>query len=298
PMATLGHGGELSVTRALGYFVCICAIFAVGIIIQAVRLSKDLFFLISVHAFVFYSQFILYYGFGFAFDPLLLIMGYKQSGWGGSFEHEILGKFIWFGGLYNEPGTYSTYMAPVIALFSRYRKKSASNHFLFLVALMSLVLTFSVFGVVFCAIISVVVYRRHIVYLAAAFLPIFLVLVYPYVRYRFVNFAASGGDSGFGFRMHLLNSIFNFISEDIWGFIFGAGLALPEKISIVGAVNDVGLIIYLVAESGVFLAILFFVFMCFLSYRGGASVMAASVIILITKVSIFSPFFCLIIVLM
>lgn len=285
----------LSFGRLMGFVVCFVAVLSFYPLIKYFGVERLVFYLLVAHVGFFYFQFIAYYVFSFPFDPFKLVVGYQQSGWGGTFEHEILGGFIRFGGLFNEPGTYANYISPLIALFATLNGKARKIHPVVALGLLSVVLTFSVFGLVFSLFILAFVLRNKLIFFIPILLPIAVYVVYPYLEYRFVDFSAGGGDSGLGFRSELIKNGIEFLLSDPLFLLVGSGALQAEmKFDVDGAVNDIGLVLYLVFLSG-FVAAAFFVGLLSLAVFRNVSVFCAVVIVGLSKISIFAPFFILII---
>lgn len=286
--------GEASFSRILGFFLMVAVPLSYSIIANRIDPLDIIRKLVLFHSSVFFIQFCLYYGFGIDFDPVALLSDVKQRGWGGSLNHEFLGAFRRLGGLYSEPGTYSTFLAPLIAVLFAARQSSLFEKCILFVGFLSLVLTFSIFAWVFCVIIlsiGVLTSFRKII-LILPLMPLGAWLGWPYVAYRFYDASSSKVDSGFDFREDLLVKILEYAGESWRNLLFGTGL-LTEDIpfTFFGAVNDVGLLVFMQLSSGI-LGVLFIVAIVFhANWRFGFAGLGVVAIVLSSKVSVFSPMF-------
>lgn len=296
-LAVVFYNDDVKIDRVMGFIAVVISTFVFSLVLSKLSAKFLLSSILAAHAIFFYTQFVLYYGFSISLDPLELVMGYKQSGWGGSFEHEILGDFVRFGGLYNEPGTYATFMAPLLALFARYRNFSRMSMLIFWGSYISLILTFSVFAFLFVIIITLFVFRQRAILTTAFIAPIIFMIVLPYIEYRFITFSSAGHDSGINSRIDFINNIAEYLSYGPVELLLGTGfLSVEFKIESTGAVNDIGLFIYLIATTGFFFSFIAIVLFVYYTMRGGRSCFAAALIVLFSKISLFAPFFPFIII--
>ena len=101
----------------------------------------------------FFVQFITYYATGNFLDYLEPITGESQRALGGSYTFSALNiKLIRATGLFNEPGSYSTFVFLTYAILQIVRKNLNGDLSITLfdgLVLMSILLTFSIFGFIF-----------------------------------------------------------------------------------------------------------------------------------------------------
>ena len=246
----------------------------------------------------------LYYVFKVDFDPVALLSDSTQSGWGGSLNHEVLGQFRRLGGMYNEPGTYATFVSPLVALFALIQNATSPGRrrddFLLLGSIVSLVLTFSIFAWVFCAIIVGVVVAKSPRKIVAVvpLLPVAIWLATPYVIYRFFDSAGNGSDGGLSFRKEIWDNIVIFVTESPVNMMFGIGMLTDQvPFTFYGAINDVGLIPYSLLFGGLAGTSILVFLIAKSGWRLGISGIATCGILLTSKISIFAPMFWLLLAL-
>jgi hypothetical protein len=292
---------DVAASRVLGFPILLGAVLAAVVAYRHARLETILRVLLVTHISLFFLQFFLYYALGLDFDPVALLSQNRQQGWGGTLDHALLGPFRRLGGLYAEPGTYATFVAPVIALFFRYQGNSRLNKVICWAGLVSLLLTFSIYGWIFLGLILVVALvseRQLYLSVLVMILPAYW-LAEPYFTYRFVDFASRGGDAGLGFRVAILSSVWEIMTSSLLTFSLGIGLLnteLPFDFS--GAINDIGLFFYLLLTTGIIGTGVFLAMLTVLVRRADKWVGAASVIIVLSKASVFAPFLWLLISMM
>jgi hypothetical protein len=292
--------GDVSLSRFLGFFVVAVVPLSYAIIASRIDPLFIVRRLILLHSCVFFLQFVLFYGIRVDFDPVDLLSEVTQRGWGGSLTHDILGTFRRFGGLYSEPGTYATFIAPLVAILFAARQGSREDKFILVVGFVSLFLTFSVFAWIFCAIILVVGGLASIrkVFTLLAIVPVAAWLAWPYISYRFFDNSGLNIDSGVSFREDIIWKISDYALESWQNLLLGAGL-LTEVVpfSFEGAINDVGLVFYTQLSSGAIGVLFIFSIIFHATRRFGFSGLGVLAIVLSSKVSIFAPMFWLTMVL-
>jgi len=239
---------DLYYTQIFAALLIGALVIAIETIAKTVSISHLLIFIIASHVVFFFLQFFLYILFDITLDFLVFFDGESQRIFGGSFQIPFLGKYIRPSGLFNEPGTYSTLVAPLIASFpaacsfADRRVKS-----LFYASLFSLVLSLSVQGVM-CALI---IYLSYIfsgnklsglrglisVWLGLSVLSIYAL---PYLNSRFIGGPlAQASDTGISFRVDTFSSLYAyFSSEYIFWPLFGPGVfssyPVPRDLSLAG----------------------------------------------------------------
>jgi hypothetical protein len=291
---------DVSLGRCLGFLVILLVPVSVAMLGRKIDVNDILFKLLWIHVSVFFVQFILYFGFKVDFDPVFMLSDVQQRGWGGALQHLVLGGFRRLGGLYSEPGTYATYVGPMIALLFASGPKDGKYKVVIFAGLVSMLLSFSIFAWLFVSIIAfamlITSFRRFLLLLSI--FPAFLFLALPYIEYRFSDPTGSGIDGGLGFRLEILNSLLGFSTENLGNFLFGVGLlSIRPPFEFSGALNDVGLVAYLQMNAGFLgMAYICFIILC-ISSRNGPVGLTLAAILLISKISLFSPMFWLILAL-
>ena len=286
--------------RILSFSIITLLTLSYAMLARKIDPLKIVSLLIVLHSSVFFLQFVLFYAFGVDFDPLDLLSEVSQRGWGGSLNHAALGGFRRLGGLYSEPGTYGTFVGPLVALLFAFGDKSKGQGYIIGLGLVSLVLTFSIFSWIFAAIIAsfqfLTSFKRFFIILAA--IPGAVWLALPYIRYRFLSYNSNPDFSGVSFREEIAASVLDFIISGVGEMLFGSGLLTSEvPFEFSGAINDAGLVFFMLYSSGVvgtlILLHLIYVVTRNLGYKGAT----VALILLISKISIFAPMFWLIIAL-
>lgn len=253
--------------------------------------------LVAIHSSVLTIQFALFYIFGIDLDPVHILSDVQQRGWGGMQEHSVLGGFRRLGGLYSEPGTYATFVAPLVAIIFL-KNDDAKSVMIGVLGIISLFLTFSIYAWIFCVAILAVKFIKS-VWSLIFFTPIVFgafQLAMPYFQYRFIT---RSGNNGTEFRMEILESIFVFSTDSVSNFLFGSGL-LSTKVpfEFVGALNDVGLIFYIFLVSGVVGIFILLTALFDACWRLRLCGMAVFTIMVSSKISIFAPMFWMLLIIM
>ncbi len=293
-IASIYFAETLVVSKVLGFFICIFCCW----ISNSLLTNIDIFSLIRnyliIHLFFFFLQFISYYFFKTPIDYLFPFTGEEQRLFGGTFELPYFNSFMRASGLFNEPGTYVTFLAPLIVIFGRSYKSFERNDFIvFILSLLSLFLSFSVFGIIFGLLILL-------------FSPIFsfksrlligglisFIIIIPYISYRFFfNDLNLNSDSGLGFREIFISESLKFLYSDIGALLLGSGhLSLNPKANFIASYNDIGLIPYLLHFSGPILTLILCIYILFLSLSIDRFSVLGVAILFLSKLSILAPFF-------
>jgi|688.fasta_scaffold23377_2 hypothetical protein len=285
---------HLVLTKILGFFIVFLACFTSNILYK----SYDILYLIriylKIHVFFFYLQFFAYYLFKIHLDFLYPITGEEQRVFGGNFELPYLNAFMRPSGLFNEPGTYVTFVAPIVVLFGKWSNNFTKNDLkLYIFSFITLFLSFSVFGIIFGLLIlffASILKKKYRVIIGGV---IMFFLIIPYLTYRFFMADVNiNNDSGLGLREVFLNESYKFITSDFGAFIFGSGhLSSDAKANFISSYNDIGLIPYLLHFSGPILTFVLLVILirCMLFLDRFA--ILGILILFISKMSILSPFF-------
>lgn len=240
--------------RLLGFYILQLSIVAGALANFRLPIDKAARFLLYVFVGLFYFQFISYYIFGIYID-FLAYVGLESRNLGGTFVIPIFGSALMrASGMFSEPGNYVTIVAILLLIVSEYEvKKSTSfwqNFFLYTIAPISLLLSFSIFGAAFFLILLFL--RRISLYTWLAILILGAPFFLPYFINRFVDRVALGGSSGISFRLEYVNSALSQFGS-LKGWLIGEGtLSVPGFfLTSGGADNDAGLLIFLLREFGV-----------------------------------------------
>lgn len=276
------------------YFIVLSMLYLLGIqyIMNNIGMEILLRSFLLVHGSVLFLQIIVFYGFGYELDFLKMFTGVEQSSSGGSFKIKLLGSFFRPAGLYNEPGTYSNFVAPLLALYARYYSIGLIQKLVFWLSFISIIFTFSTFGLIFIMIILWSLRFKTQFYKIAIFVSIIFTSA-PYFIYRFIIRAHSGLNTGTEIREQYISNIFQYISTNLHGFFYGSGNMLSNiyYIDYVMPDNDAGLIVYLVHTNGP----VFTVLLMLIGYLALAPLdrysKCAFLTVLLGKVSLASPFF-------
>ncbi len=292
-------GAALDLKRFFGYFFLLILSVALPLAFYNVNISSILAALIAFHAIFFLIQFTAFYVFSYDIDMVYTVTGNSQKGWGGSYDHPIFSNFRRLGGLYNEPGSYATFMAPAIAIFSGFISNSKKNMAIFFLGAISLVLTFSTFAAIFSMIIIMLSMRQSdfkIKLISLMVLVIGFIIVFPYLYERFFVGSLYGINSGLDFRVGFFEESLGYIFGGVQNFIFGVGnlsIDLSNKINVTAAVNDSTLLLLMFLSFGPIIASVLILLLLVPAMRNNIYSVAALVILLLSKASlawIYTPF--------
>ena len=286
----LYFGEILDIKRAIGFFIILTAVlFSEKFILNISRYRLIRNYLI-IHSSFFYVQFFSHYIFDVQLDFLYFVTGEVQRTLSDNLVFDLSGQFMRPAGLFVEPGTYAAFIAPFIALFSKWYTSSKVNRFIFWMALSSLILSGSTFGMVFAVVIFFSLREIRLIYKVSIIAPTVL-WISPYFYYRF--FVRSDGN-GIGIRGEFVNNFVEYSFASIEGFIFG----IKNMVSLVLKVpyntlaeNDGGLLFYLLFSNGLFAGFFILLFLIYMFIKVQYTSKIAFLIILLSKHSIFSPFF-------
>ena len=115
------------IKRTLGFILIFNAVLiAEKFFINISKLKLIRHFLI-IHLSFFYIQFLAHYVLNVQIDYIFFITGEEQRTLSDNFISGLTGDFIRPSGLFIEPGTYAAFIAPFIALLSKWYKNSKSN---------------------------------------------------------------------------------------------------------------------------------------------------------------------------
>lgn len=291
--ASLAHAEVPDEKRLLAAVFLMLLGLMLPLVFHRASLPKILTIFILFHAAFFYIQFIGFYLFSIDIDFLVGITGSPQKGWGGNYEHSFLSSFRRLGGLFNEPGTYATFVAPILALYVKYISFSKRYLIVFLLGVLSVVLTFSTFGLLFSIIILVLAFASSSSFVRALILTAsapFIVLVLPYMYDRFFVRSHYGVTTGLEFRFSFLSDVFSYLFDSLVSFIFGAGFfdtTLTSKVEVTAAINDSSLAVYILLSLGPLFGAFFLLFLFLKAFQNCRYSVVALLIIMLSKFSLF-----------
>lgn len=277
--------------RFIGILFIIVIIPFISTIVARYSIENLLRVILILHLIPFFLQITLYSIFDLKIDYLRNFTGEEQRFYGGSFINPLYGKVYRPGGLFNEPGTYATHIAPFVSLFILYLNNNKINKVIIIISLLSLIMSFSVYGIIFAAIIILYVLRISRFIKFTATISIISIIV-PYFSYRFIQRRSLGLNDGFGERMEFLTLIYKFLMNNASNFVFGSNLlSLDKNFSAPITYNDIGLIFYLLYFVGIPLTfyILYVLYKSFSSFS--RNIKATIIILLISKASLFTVSF-------
>jgi len=277
--------------RFISFPILTMAALVAGVLFRRIPLENLVRLYLVVHVSFFFLQFVTYFATGYVIDYLAPVTGEEQRMFGGSFTFPIVDRFIRSAGLFNEPGTYVTYIAPFVALLDRWYEKSEANKQLFWISLFSMFLSFSAFGIVFGVLIllfcgSLRRIHRIFVFIACS------ALVQPFLYYRFVLRPSLGLDTGLEFRQVFIDESFGFLLSNPIGIVFGSNLlVLDPRAEFSGSFNDSSLLLYFLHFAGPLLTLLFGAVFMYAFIKFDRASRVALLILLLSKFSVFAPFF-------
>lgn len=280
------------IKRLFAFILVILLALLTPYVFKGGAIEKALLFTLIIHISYFYLQFTAYYLFSIDIDIINLITGHAQKGWGGSFSLDNI-KLRRLGGLYNEPGTYATFIAPTLALFCAYYGKSRVNMCVIYLGVLSLILTFSTFALIFSFIISCGImyfFRGRALIYIGTFYAGGLFTVLPYFLYRFFERSKYGVDTGTEFRAQFIDVLWSYITSGPREFLLGTGHLISditEKVNIPAALNDSSLFLSFVLTSGPILAIILSLTLILRARKTHFFCIISLLIILLSKASIF-----------
>jgi hypothetical protein len=287
----LFYGDSPDAKRITGFPVLITAALVAGALFRRIPLENLVQFYLVVHVAFFFLQFITYYATGYAIDYLAPVTGEEQRMFGGTFTFSIVDRFMRAAGLFNEPGTYAIFIAPFVALFERWYWKSKANKQLFWISLFSLFMSFSVFGIVFGGLILLFSGNFRGLHRIYGFIA-GLTLVAPFLYDRFVFRPSVGLDSGLELRQVFIEESSRFLLSNPIGLVFGSNLMeLDPRIEYGAALNDSSLLLFFLHFAGPLPSLLFGAALVYVSIKSDRASRVALLIVLLSKHSLFAPFF-------
>jgi len=288
----LFYGDIPDTKRLLGFMVVILSVFIAVTLFRRFNLESLVRFYLLVHISFFFVQLTTYYSVGYVIDFLAPFTGEEQRMLGGDFTVPLVDRFILRPvGLFNEPGTYSIFVAPFVALFDRWYDKSKWNKFIFWASLSSLFVSFSTFGLIFGGLILLFSRNIRLVHKISIIIAI-IISIGPFFYYRFILRPVIGLESGIEIRQVYLEQLFSFLFSNPTTLMFGAGLlTVDPRMEFFLAYNDMGLILYFLHFAGLPLTLLFGAALIYVSIKLDQASRIALLIVLLSKHSLFAPFF-------
>lgn len=257
------------------------------------KLRNAIKFCILTHLLFFWIQIIGHYtGLGFT-DFLQPFTGEEQRVFGGNYTVPILNKeLIRPAGLFNEPGTFATFIFLLLLLYGiidlgSSNKPSRSFELLGFFTVSTLSLSFSLFGFFFVSLYFALSYLRGIRSALIAMPLLMLGAYYAYTIYIFPRFfLLDTGDSGFDFRLEGIRTFWNEISEAPSLLFTGMGYFSDLKYLPQGVVwNDIGLGFFMLFTLGI-IGCSFFIGLLFAQFRGlNRYKLMFSIALLVSKLS-------------
>lgn len=295
-IAVFLYNDNTDIKRLFAFIIVITLTFISPRVFDNKSIERALKIMLTIHISYFYLQFVAYYLFNIDVDVIKLVTGIAQKGWGGDFSTDRLGHLRRLGGLFNEPGTYATFIAPTLAVFCRYYKNCKRNSQLIYAGIVSLILTFSTFALIFsiiiCFAIMFVIRGKSIIYIGTLFTFSFMTVL-PYFLYRFIERGQYGVNTGVEIRSNFINIVYEYIFTGVTEFLIGTGQLITDftgKAYISAALNDSSLFLSLVFTSGPILAIWICITLINKANKIGVFSFVSILIILISKISIFWVF--------
>ena len=185
-------------------------------------LKKIIDYLLLFNVVFFFFQYILYIVSGYYIDPISWITGIPAR-----FHYNVAGwNIIRATGLSNEPGSYSTYVIPLLFLSYLLNGKIKKKHIL---TVISLILSFSTFAIIYAILFVVITCRNYlkknpilILSLLLLFSVIVYFLFYDYIMFRFFS---DNDDGSLRSKMYALTFLQDANFERL---ILGSGFAYND----------------------------------------------------------------------
>lgn len=234
---------------------------------RSAAFHRAFFIVILIHVFFFVFQFCLFYSTSNLIDFLKPFTGEEQRVLGGSYSVAYLPNFARVSGLFNEPGTYSTWMMLFLTLYRLNEKKlglTSKGFLLEILVVGTVLLSFSSFGTIYSAIYLIgLTLEKKLSFKSVFFVSIMLILfAYFGHEYFYQRFSSGVSDSGLDFRFESIAIYLNKLSVE--NLIFGYGMFNDVFIKIDSdlVAQDVGLWFTVLSGCGiigVFLLFLYFI---------------------------------------
>ena len=280
---------EIDGKRLLFFILSLVFIFSLTLSSKNLDIRFTFKFCLLVHVVLFYLQFTIYYC-GGGYLNYLEPFGLESRNFGGEFSPLGNIQLMRSSGLFNEPGTYACFVAPLIAFFMNY-VESKADKIVFILSTLTLLLTFSTFGIVFFAIL-IISFGKNSVF---KFFLIILggVISSPYIIWRFFSSSITSADSGVDFRWEYISAIFEKLNNLAFLAFGEGGLSLNTfEFEVHGADNDAGLVFFMMYNLGFLPTVCLISLILFVSINSGKiKTLIPIFIVLISKISFYSIVF-------
>lgn len=216
-----------------------------------------------IHILFFSIQLLYFYGTGLFIDYIYPITGESQRALGGSYT---LGgvKLIRATGLFNEPGTYSTFMFCIFLVYKNLKKRIYNIdkiQLLDVIFIITIMMTFSVFGLIFTFIYAIVYLTKvnfsNKIIIMLAIIPFAYISYVNYLTPRFTE----NDTKSFSFREEGIMLYMQYSSEDLFHLLLGHSgfININELFGVVIAWDDIGLWFAILVNYGLISFILFII---------------------------------------
>jgi hypothetical protein len=277
----------------------VALIAAVGVQVTVKRDPRGLMvalrFVVAVHVAFFLLQFFVFLATGYMIDFLAPITGEEQRVWSGDYTAPIMVDFARCSGLFNEPGTYANFVFPAylaMRALMEERSKDQSWGWLDAVVIATVILSFSMYGVLFVLIWVLVglslrfSWLKLLIGIGIVFFA--WVVAGEYVLERFAREDADAG--GLGFRAEIAGRLYESMSAArfLWGYGFLSDLSsvFPDLV-----LNDIGLIFYTFVVGGAIAVLLLLAGLACGAMLAIRERLSLVFVVLASKLSLTFPFF-------
>lgn len=211
---------------------------------------------ISIHALVFTFQFIWFLTTGEVLDFLQPVTGEEQRVLGGNYSLSYLPVFARMSGLFNEPGTYSSWMMLLLLLFKLNQKRleeTKSAFWIELWVIVTILLSFSTYGLSFVVIyMFTFIFEKGLTFKTVILLIIGCAL-FGYFGFEYFDqrFSVGGTDTGVGLRGQAINAYLSILNP--YNLTFGLGIFNDVFVRIDNELvaQDVGLWFSIISGTGI-----------------------------------------------
>jgi len=253
------HSEYVLVSRIPYFLLFIPVIFLSSYLLneQKEMLFKILKISLIIHLLFFFVQFTVFYGTGIFIDFIEPVTGVAQRSLGGNYEINSAGdKLIRAAGLFNEPGTFATFIFLIFSLkkyLEMQLKGTSKLSFLDIMTLASVFLSFSVFGLVFCFVFILKYFLngnlRTKIVISAVSLPL---IILSYQRYLSVRFTKDADISGIGFREQAIRHYIDQVQEEPFNLLFGYSnfVDINKLFNVAIVWNDLGFLFNIMVNMG------------------------------------------------
>jgi hypothetical protein len=229
-LSSLFYGSDTFGLSKLAFPLLVFLYFSFAVVIFKIypeAFQRALTYTILVHVFFFMFQFLWFLTTFEMIDFLQPFTGEVQRALGGSYSLTNLSNFIRPTGLYNEPGTYSTWMILLLLLLKSHSSelglKAPSFAFEMLVITTAL-FSFSTFGFIFSLVYMISHVMEKKISKKTFFALIVVVAFFINFGYEYFisRFSLSDDLSGVGIRSHIIQIYLD--RSDLFSVLFGFGI--------------------------------------------------------------------------